>query len=435
MNNIAIKINNLSKQYSLGAISTGTLVRDISSFYARLTGKEDPNSIVSGINELKLQKKGSIWALKDVNLNLNHGEILGIIGKNGAGKSTLLKILARITAPTTGEVKIRGRLASLLEVGTGFHPELTGRENIFLNGAILGMNKNEIKNKLERIIDFSEIQAYIDTPVKRYSTGMKVRLAFSVAAHLDPEILLIDEVLAVGDASFQDKCLNKMNSISEQGRTILFVSHQLQWINELCDRCILIDKGRVKMDGSPKEVIGEYLKGTSQENNDGTIMQPGKNSEYNKGELEVLNIELIGEDNQIKSEFYFKEKITVKILLEIKKDLKNCNINIMIGDLRGKIILYSDSGSVGSFNNGIKKGKHVSITQIQSNMLPGIFSIYIGVGKENGQTLEWLERVLDFKVLKIGKNPSSNFRWDTVHGLVNDDSIWEIKESSDNEIR
>ena len=435
MNKSAIEINNLSKQYRLGTISTGTLARDISSIYARLIGKEDPNSLVSGINEVQSYQKGRVWALKEINLNINHGEILGIIGKNGAGKSTLLKILARITAPSSGEVKIKGRLASLLEVGTGFHPELTGKENIFLNGAILGMNKNEIQNKLDSIIEFSEIQTYINTPVKRYSTGMKVRLAFSVAAHLDPEILLIDEVLAVGDASFQDKCLNKMDSISEQGRTILFVSHQLQWINELCDRCILIENGEVLMDDSPAIVIDRYLKNTDQKENNGVVSLLGKHSEYNTGTLKISKIELSGEHNKPKNEFYFREKITVKLWLDIKEDLSNCNINIVIGDFRGKLIIYSESGNIGSFNGNIKKGRHESKTEIISTLLPGNFSIYIGIGKDNGQTLEWLERVLDFKVLKIGKDPTSNFRWDTVHGSVNDDSIWEIKESSENEIR
>ena len=428
MKNTVIAISNLSKQYRLGTISTGTLARDISSFYARYVGKEDPNSLVITDNELTSHEQDNIWALKDISLNINQGEILGIIGKNGAGKSTLLKILARITAPTTGEVKIKGRLSSLLEVGTGFHPELTGRENIFLNGAILGMNKNEINNKLRNIIEFSEINKYIDTPVKRYSTGMKVRLAFSVAAHLDPEILIVDEVLAVGDASFQDKCLNKMNSISEEGRTILFVSHQLQWINELCERCILIEDGKIIMDDNSTTVIDRYLKNTDQRDSHGSKSLLDLRSNYNTGALQIKKIALTGENKKVKNEFYFKEKITVKLWIDIKQNLKNCNISVMIGDLRGKRIIYSESGSIGSFNGFINQGIHTSITEIKSNLLPGNFSIYLGIGKDNGQTLEWLERVLDFKVLKIGKDSESNYKWDTVHGYVNDDSNWEIKE-------
>ena len=428
MKNTVIAISNLSKQYRLGTISTGTLARDISSFYARYVGKEDPNSLVITDNEPTSHEQDHIWALKDISLNINQGEILGIIGKNGAGKSTLLKILARITAPTTGEVKIKGRLSSLLEVGTGFHPELTGRENIFLNGAILGMNKNEINNKLRNIIEFSEINKYIDTPVKRYSTGMKVRLAFSVAAHLDPEILIVDEVLAVGDASFQDKCLNKMNSISEEGRTILFVSHQLQWINELCERCILIEDGKIIMDDNSTTVIDRYLKNTDHRDSHGSKSLLDLRSNYNTGALQIKKIALTGENKKVKNEFYFKEKITVKLWIDIKQNLKNCNISVMIGDLRGKRIIYSESGSIGSFNGFINQGIHTSITEIKSNLLPGNFSIYLGIGKDNGQTLEWLERVLDFKVLKIGKDSESNYKWDTVHGYVNDDSNWEIKE-------
>ncbi len=435
MNNSVIAISNLSKQYHLGTISSGTLARDISSFYAKILNKEDPNSLVIEKNRGQSYSNDSIWALKDVSLNISEGEILGIIGKNGAGKSTLLKILSRITAPTIGEIKIKGRLSSLLEVGTGFHPELTGRENIFLNGAILGMDKNEIKDKLNRIIEFSEIRQYIDTPVKRFSTGMKVRLAFSVAAHLDPDILIVDEVLAVGDASFQDKCLNKMNSISEQGRTILFVSHQLEWINELCNRCILIEDGKIIMDDSCALVIDRYLKNSDEPDNHGSKSLMNIKSTYNTGELQLAKIELLGEDKTIKNEFYFKERITIKLWLQIKKNLKNCNISVMIGDLRGRRIIYSDSGSIGSFNGQIGTGTHISKTEIRSNLLPGNFSVYIGVGKEDGQSLEWLERVLDFKVLKIGKDPSSNFKWDTVHGLVNDDSIWDIKQVQENEAK
>ncbi len=430
MKNHVIQIESLSKKYRLGIISTGTFARDIASIYSRYFGKEDPNSVIMDFNGVKPLSEGEVWALKDINLNVREGEILGIIGKNGAGKSTLLKILSRITSPTTGTAKIRGRLASLLEVGTGFHPELTGKENIFLNGAILGMSREEIKNKLDRIIAFSEIEKYINTPVKRYSSGMKVRLAFSVAAHLEPEILLVDEVLAVGDASFQDKCLNKMDSISKTGRTILFVTHQLHWINELCTRCVSIEDGKITMDGTPKDVIEKYLRTENNKNHEGNISLSSIDSNYNTGCLKISRIELQGDNGEPKNEFYFKEVITVKLWLDIKENLKNCNICVMIGDLRGKIILYSDSGSIGSFKGNIKVGKYKSNTRFKSNMQPGLFSIYVGVGKENGQTLEWLDRIFDFKVLKIGNDSESNYRWDTVHGSVNDNSFWEIKEAN-----
>ena len=423
-----LHITSLSKEYNLGAITTGTLAGDLSSVYAQYMGKEDPNSLISSSSSSKSLADKKILALKDLNLEVYKGDILGIIGKNGAGKSTLLKIISRITAPSVGEIKIKGRLSSLLEVGTGFHPELTGKENIFLNGAILGMNRNEIKSKLGDIVEFSGIKRYLNTPVKRYSSGMKVRLAFSVAAHLDAEILVVDEVLAVGDASFQEKCLNKMNSISKKGRTILFVSHQLNWINELCNRCILIEKGSINMDGKPSEVIKKYLEKPYKVQSTGSLEYPSKLSDNNTGEIEIQKIKLIGEDNKIKNEFCFKEKITVELLIKVNNDLENCHVFVMIGDLRGKIIIYSDSGAIGSFKGKIKRMSHKSVSSFQTNLLPGNFSIYLGVGKENGKTLEWLERVVDFKVLKVGKDPKSNFKWDTVHGSVIDDSIWSIEE-------
>src|SRR6195952_5624450 len=229
MSNIAIKAENISKAYQLGEFTTGTLSRDVERWFAKMRGKEDPFLKIGETNDRTSKGKSDfVWSLKDIDFEINQGDAVGIIGRNGAGKSTLLKVLSRITAPTTGSIKIKGRIASLLEVGTGFHPELTGKENIFLNGAILGMRKAEIKRKFDEIVDFSGVERYIDTPVKRYSSGMYVRLAFAVAAHLESEILIVDEVLAVGDAEFQKKCLGKMGEVSmEKGRTVLFVSHNL----------------------------------------------------------------------------------------------------------------------------------------------------------------------------------------------------------------
>src|SRR6201993_2025322 len=228
-----IKVEHLSKVYQLGTFGTGTISRDLERFWAKMRGKEDPFLKIGEVNDRT--KKGEsdiVWSLKDINFEIEQGDAVGVIGRNGAGKSTLLKILSRVTSPTTGSVKIRGRIASLLEVGTGFHPELTGKENIFLNGAILGMRKAEIKRKFDEIVDFAGVERYIDTPVKRYSSGMYVRLAFAVAAHLEPEILVVDEVLAVGDFEFQNKCLGKMSEVSnQQGRTVLFVSHNMDAIS------------------------------------------------------------------------------------------------------------------------------------------------------------------------------------------------------------
>ncbi len=249
MSDTVIQVERLSKRYRLGTIGTGTLSHDLNRWWARVRGRPDPAAKIG--QGRKADDEDFVWALRDVSFEVNRGEVLGIIGRNGAGKSTLLKILSRVTAPTAGEVRIRGRIASLLEVGTGFHPELTGRENIFLNGAILGMNKAEILRKFDEIVAFSEVEKFIDTPVKRYSSGMYVRLAFAVAAHLEPEILIVDEVLAVGDAEFQKKCLGKMGEAAGRGRTVLFVSHNMHAISELCTRVILMEGGRIVSPSSP----------------------------------------------------------------------------------------------------------------------------------------------------------------------------------------
>jgi len=264
MSETTIEVDNIWKKYRLGVLSTGTLRHDLNRWWHRVRGKPDPYTKIdenqpSEITYDHYSNNGEMWALKDVCLEVKRGEIVGIIGRNGAGKSTLLKILSRVTAPTKGEVRIKGRIASLLEVGTGFHSELTGRENIFLNGAILGMTKAEIKRRLDEIIAFAEIERFVDTPVKRYSSGMYVRLAFAVAAHLEPEIMIVDEVLAVGDAAFQKKCLGKMREVASAGRTVLFVSHDIQTISKLTTRCLLLLNGSCMMNGLTAEVVDAYL--------------------------------------------------------------------------------------------------------------------------------------------------------------------------------
>lgn len=262
MSRKVIEVNNLSKAYQLGQIGTGTISRDIERFFmTKVLGKEDPFLKISETNDRS--KSGTsdiVWSLKDINFSVNEGDAVGIIGKNGAGKSTLLKLLSRVTSPTLGDIKLKGRVASLLEVGTGFHPELSGRENIFLNGAILGMRKSEIKRKFDEIVEFAGVERYVDTPVKRYSSGMYVRLAFAVAAHLESEILIVDEVLAVGDAEFQKKCLGKMGDISSgEGRTILFVSHNMSAVKSLCKRGIVLENGMIKKIDTSENATNYYL--------------------------------------------------------------------------------------------------------------------------------------------------------------------------------
>ena len=263
MSKNVISVENLSKSYRLGVIGTGTFSNDLKVWWARMRGK--PNPLLKIGQEDHGNRVGEeLWALKDVSFQVEQGEVLGIIGRNGAGKSTLLKILSRVTAPTSGTVKVKGRIASLLEVGTGFHPELTGRENIYLNGAILGMTKAEVNRRFDEIVEFAEIAKFIDTPVKRYSSGMYVRLAFAVAAHLESEILLVDEVLAVGDAEFQKKCLGKMGDVaSQEGRTVLFVSHNMSSIERLCSKIIWLGDGKILRQGLPANIINQYLNSSS----------------------------------------------------------------------------------------------------------------------------------------------------------------------------
>jgi lipopolysaccharide transport system ATP-binding protein len=260
MKKLAIKAENISKQYRLGEVGTGTLSHDLNRFWHKLRGNEDPYLKIGEAND-RANKGDSdyVWSLRDINFEIEQGDAVGIIGRNGAGKSTLLKLLSKVTKPTTGRFRVNGRIASLLEVGTGFNPEMTGRENIYLNGAILGMRRAEITRKFDEIVDFSGVERYIDTPVKRYSSGMYVRLAFAVAAHLESEILIIDEVLAVGDAEFQKKCLGKMGEVSKgEGRTVLFVSHNMAAVKNLCNRGIILERGMLKFDGDANKALDIY---------------------------------------------------------------------------------------------------------------------------------------------------------------------------------
>jgi lipopolysaccharide transport system ATP-binding protein len=314
-----ISVEQVSKLYRLGAIGAGTLRGDFQRWWARMRGRPDPLALVDHDGNGHV-KGGIVWALRDVSFEVKEGEVLGIIGRNGAGKSTLLKILSQVTAPTEGCVKIKGRVASLLEVGTGFHPELTGRENIYLNGAILGMKRPEIDRKFDEIVDFSGVEEFIDTPVKRYSSGMYVRLAFAVAAHLEPEILVVDEVLAVGDGEFQKKCLGKLESISGAGRTVLFVSHNMGTINLLCRRAMLLHKGSIAIDDTPAIATREYLlpgKGYSPAEHvwSGAYQPPG--DEF----VRVRAIRILDKHDQICAIYDVRDPVSVSIEYQVLKDV------------------------------------------------------------------------------------------------------------------
>lgn len=290
MSRPVIEFNNVGKQYTLGTIGTGTLSQDLNRWWASIRGKEDPYLKIGETND-RTQKGNSrfVWALRDINFQVEQGDVVGIIGKNGAGKSTLLKILSRVTSPTIGSINIKGRIASLLEVGTGFHPEMTGRENIFMNGSIMGMTRHEIKSKFDEIVDFAGVAKYVDTPVKRYSSGMMVRLGFAIAAHLEPEILVVDEVLAVGDAEFQKKAIGKMQDVSKgEGRTVLFVSHNMAAVRSLCTRGVMLKNGSIDFIGTIPDTLDRYL-------NDGSEIQNEKilnNIKWKKNTIEIKNVEI-----------------------------------------------------------------------------------------------------------------------------------------------
>lgn len=327
--NCVIKTEHLAKEYRLGAIGSGTLRRDLQSWYAKSRGREDPNSI---IGRQTYEKGDSFLALDDVNIEVKRGERVGIIGANGAGKSTLLKLLSRVTSPSAGDFAFRGRIASMLEVGTGFHPELTGRENVYLNGAILGMNRAEVTDKLDRIIEFSECEKFIDTPVKRYSSGMFVKLAFSVAAHLDAEIMIMDEVLAVGDMRFQKKCLRKMRELAEkEDRTVLYVSHNMGTIQELCNRCIVLDHGKVIFDGEVDEAIKCYLGG---ENDDFYSFEYTDNKHKDNVNRNTVSLERAKYNGRTDNIFYPGEKMLLEMSWKNIEDVDNLNLRVEVYDYR-----------------------------------------------------------------------------------------------------
>ena len=331
---VAIKAENISKAYQLGEFSTGTISRDIERWWAIFRGKEDPYLKIGETNDRTTKGTSDIvWSLKDINFEINQGDAVGIIGRNGAGKSTLLKVLSRVTTPTTGNIKVKGRIASLLEVGTGFHPELTGRENIYLNGAILGMRKQEITRKFDEIVDFSGVERYIDTPVKRYSSGMYVRLAFAVAAHLESEILIVDEVLAVGDAEFQKKCLGKMGDVSKnEGRTVLFVSHNMDAVKNLCNNSILLDNGSILYSGLTNEVLERYL--SKQKLSIKNIFKKNINSE----KPHFLDVKILSEiDNFV----VFGNSIKIELSIKSEFEIQNLECSYQIFDKNDRPIVYN----------------------------------------------------------------------------------------------
>lgn len=395
MSDIAIKVEDIGKLYRLGEIGTGTISHDLNRWWARVRGKEDPFAKVGESNDRT--RKGSsdyVWSLQDINFEVKRGEVLGIIGRNGAGKSTLLKLLSKVTAPTTGSIKVNGRIASLLEVGTGFHPELTGRENIFLNGAILGMTKSEIRRKFDEIVDFAGVERYIDTPVKRYSSGMYVRLAFAVAAHLECEIMIVDEVLAVGDLEFQKKCLEKMEDVStNNGRTVLYVSHILSSVRELCTSAMLLKEGRIHSMGKVDEILSIYQ---SSLRNSQTWEWRGNMGD---DEIRILETKII---NNIEGyELFIQDGFKVQVFLQMNR---NFDVN---GILIGLNFINQWQASVMHLNvadyiesHTFEKGIHKITYEIPGGFLAtGHYEIDFNIGVANLKKLSSKSCSLSFELI------------------------------------
>ncbi|EFK08373.1 ABC transporter, ATP-binding protein [delta proteobacterium NaphS2] len=344
MSNTVINAENLGKRYSISHQGQDKYValRDVITDKIKGAGQRIFNP---SLKKLRSANNEEFWALKDLSLNVKQGEVVGIIGRNGAGKSTLLKILSRITEPTTGRIHIRGRIASLLEVGTGFHPELTGRENIFLNGSILGMSRSEINKKFNEIVEFAEIEKFLDTPVKRYSSGMYVRLAFAVAANLDSEILLIDEVLAVGDYSFRKKCLHRMGDITQKGRTILFVSHDLGAIRSLCHKSLWLDKGIIRKEGNTPSVVREYETTQILNNSQGTLSVRREYEDVRHRPFHIQHVEIKNEKGEYTNIFHFKDKMTLLVELSGTASTPEYSLEFRIYGQQGELAAMGASGA------------------------------------------------------------------------------------------
>ena len=418
MNDTVIEVANVSKRYRLGVVGTGTLSHDLNRWWAKVRGRPDPTleigqptagrkqSVVSGYGQ---STSDYMWALKDLSFEVRRGEVLGIIGRNGAGKSTILKIFSRVTAPTCGEVRVSGRIASLLEVGTGFHPELTGRENILLNGAILGMRKAEIARRFDEIVAFSGVEQYIDTPVKRYSSGMYVRLAFAVAAHLEPEILLVDEVLAVGDTEFQKKCLGKMGDMGQEGRTVLIVSHNMPSIVNLCQRAILLNGGRIEADGQAAEIVQRYL--TTAPSAGGEVVWPDSAQAPGNEIARLLAVRILqdGIDGPT-ADVSISEDVFVQISYRNLQDGTELYASIWLRDKMGTDVLASSNAKSVSltedpwYGRPHPPGLFQSVCRIPGNFLnEGLYNISVIVVNEATRTRIVEDYVLSFDVHDTGE--------------------------------
>jgi lipopolysaccharide transport system ATP-binding protein len=405
MSNIALHVEDVSKQYRLGQVGTGTITHDLNRFWHKVRGKEDPYLKIGEAND-RTQKGNSdyVWALKDINFEIQQGDAVGIIGRNGAGKSTLLKLLSKVTKPTTGNIKVKGRIASLLEVGTGFHPEMTGRENIYLNGAILGMTRKEITRKFDEIVAFSGVERYIDTPVKRYSSGMYVRLAFAVAAHLESEILIVDEVLAVGDAEFQKKCLGKMGDVSKgEGRTVLFVSHNMAAVKTLCNTGILMRNGTIVNQGKIQTVLDQYVSFDSK-----SVAAFNYVEDLNKP-AQILDVNMLNKYGNNDNEFAHDESINMNVKLLVRRINEQMRLNVAVLDIYDNVL----------FINRMKLKEGINEFKAALNghfLVPGTYKISVAIDAPSIALYDSIDGGLKFDIIDAGDTLALN--GDSENGII-----------------
>ena len=417
----AISVNGLGKRYRLG--ETGRA--PYRTFRESVSGAA--RNAVRRFRRRPAADRAAddMWALRDVSFEVMPGEVIGVVGRNGAGKSTLLKTLSRIIAPTCGEVVLRGRVGSLLEVGTGFHPELTGRENIYLNGAILGMARAEIRRKFDEIVAFSEVERFLDTPVKRYSSGMYMKLAFAVASHLEPEILLVDEVLAVGDVAFQKKCLGKMGQISRQGRTVLFVSHNMTAVKTLCTRGVLFEDGRVTAAGNVDAVVDRYVTGGLDTARTGIIPDHAPRYTDRPGVARVQTVRLTTLAGQPAAELYFGQPFRVEFTCEVYREVPDGLFEVSLSTQDGVHVTMSTTLDGGAAPRRLAPGRHeLSATFEGLRLLPRPYTIDVGIHHRDGTTMDHVQRALDFTVLRFAESGADHFPWPMTRGLVGAPVRW-----------
>lgn len=430
MSDIVLSVENVSKLYRIGSIGTGSLAHDLNRLWHRFRGKEDPYLKIGETNDRTRQGQTDyVWALQNVGLSVRKGEVLGVIGRNGAGKSTLLKILSRITSPTSGIVRMKGRTNSLLEVGTGFHPDLTGRQNVYMNGAIHGLSRSEISAKFDEIVEFSGVERYIDTPVKRYSSGMQVRLGFAVAAHLEPEILIVDEVLAVGDLEFQRKCLGKMKTVASSDRTVLFVSHSMGTLKQLCNRAILLEQGRCILEGPTHQVIDEYLKDESTTSSSSDLRSTPRRGDLGK-RARISRFFSLSSSDASKFRVPRGEPLRLGIEVELLDDgfpVKECSVVLGVDDLNQNRIFSTESRRSGLLLD-LTPGqpRHQVTAEIHGpNLKPGRYKLTFGLR----QGLKGIDQVTwDGELMITSEDWQGIFEDDSLWGYVSCESSWRVEE-------